>query len=209
MVFDWQMNSNVEVLEKRQSNGNQIEIEIDSETQRALDEQLATNGLINHGIIETATSYPYPVFELDTDDGSLVHGTLENDLEENKENINQEETTKKTTRKKRTKKYSWKLEERKRKCQAGEMYVSSRGKLVPQKTILNKKNCVNSCKFKCSVKISEREREKLFKAYYKLDQNGKYHFIAKTTERTEKERKTKTGPSRRQFSFKYFFLFTM
>lgn len=99
--------------------------------------------------------------------------------------------------------YSWKSEERKRKYQSGQEHVNSINKLVKQKEVLTIKNCNTLCKFKCSSKIKESDRRVLLAGYYRLDQNGKYHYINKTTERVVKNRKTRDdGQSRRNYSFK-------
>lgn len=101
---------------------------------------------------------------------------------------------------------SWESYTRSKKHQAGESYISRRGSVIPAKKVRNLKDCVNYCKFKCGVSISQNEREAQFKAFYKMSQNEKYHFLLNTTTRTETERpKDKNRNSYKQFSFKYYF----
>lgn len=101
---------------------------------------------------------------------------------------------------------SWASNKRSRSHQRGESYTSKRGVIVPAKQIKNLKNCVEKCKFKCGVTISQVEREALFKAYYKMNQNEKYHYILNTTSKNPTERpKNKNQESFKKFSFKYFF----
>lgn len=108
-------------------------------------------------------------------------------------------------RKKVSKPETWKNNIRKNLCQAGKEYISSRGKHVCAKTIVNKKDCLNNCKFQCCKKIGENARKNLFHYYYELNQNEKYVFLKQVTEKFIKGRKTTEGASRRAYSFKYFF----
>lgn len=105
----------------------------------------------------------------------------------------------------------WKCNERKRKCQAGEAYLSKRNKWVPKKSVVNQKDCLNSCKFKCSAQIPMKLREDLLASYYNLSQNEKHLYLVQVTKRISKKRLTKKGDddnelfSRRQYSFMYYF----
>ncbi|XP_031329351.1 uncharacterized protein LOC116160305 [Photinus pyralis] len=112
---------------------------------------------------------------------------------------------KKLVRKKVRKPQTWKNNIRKELCQKGKEYINTRGKQVSAKTIVNKKDCNNKCKFQCGKQIGENARQKLFDYYYELNQNEKYVFLKQVTERYVKGRKTTEGPSRRAYSFKYFF----
>ena len=108
-------------------------------------------------------------------------------------------------RKKVCKPETWKNNIRKELCQKGKEYTSTRGKQVSAKTIVNKKDCKHKCKFQCGKQIGEDARKKLFDYYYELNQNEKYVFLRQVTEKYLKGRKTTEGPSRRAYSFKYFF----
>jgi hypothetical protein len=100
----------------------------------------------------------------------------------------------------------WKSYKRSKCHQAGKAYVSVAGKEVPAKQIKDLKNCVTDCKFKCGTQITREERESLFKCYYKMSQNEKYHFLLNTTTKSITERpKDKTRKSYKKYSFKYFF----
>jgi hypothetical protein len=83
--------------------------------------------------------------------------------------------------------------------------MNARGKKVAAKKLINKKDCSNACKLKCSRKIGNNGRRDLFQYYYSLNQNGKYVFLKETTEKYVKSRRTTEQPSRRTYSFKYFF----
>lgn len=108
-------------------------------------------------------------------------------------------------RKKLCKPETWKNNIRKKLCQAGKEYISTRGKQIKAKTIVNKKDCLNGCKFKCGKNIGGNARKQLFKYYYELNQNEKYVFLKQVTEKYVKGRKTTEGASRRAYSYKYFF----
>lgn len=114
------------------------------------------------------------------------------------------ETTKKLTRKRQVHKSEWKSNIRKQKYQAGKEYISRRGKLVQAKKVVNKKDCMNNCKFNCAKLISDQQRLDILKCYYSLDQNGKLCFLIKTTERNLTKR-PKQEVSRRSFTFTYYF----
>ena len=127
-----------------------------------------------------------------------------------------ESSNKKSVRKRKRNPTEWKANKRKSLCQAGKEYLSRRGKLVPAKTVrksknksnCNSKSCLTKCRFFCERKISESERESIFKHYYKLQQTEKYQFYGKTTERFEKTRCTVTKgegkDSRRRYTFQYY-----
>ncbi|KAG8319030.1 hypothetical protein J6590_100092 [Homalodisca vitripennis] len=83
---------------------------------------------------------------------------------------------------------SWKSHKRSTCYQAGKAYTSRRGVEMPAKKIKNFRNCVNNCKYKCGVSVGPYHREALFKAFYKMSQNEKYHFILNTTNRDQTER---------------------
>lgn len=110
------------------------------------------------------------------------------------------ESSSKKTRKRVKNPKQWKKNVRKTKYQAGEAHTNSRGKQVAEKQIKNTTDCVQNCKFKCSLSISEQERALIFENYYKLNQDGKDNFLARTTVRYTKKRSTASN-SRRQFSF--------
>lgn len=100
----------------------------------------------------------------------------------------------------------WACNVRKLKHQRGEAYVNRRGKLVPEKHVKTTKDCLTSCKFKCSERINDTDREHIFKAFYSLNANEKKHFLLNTTERINVRSRSSDANHRRQYSFKYFFL---
>ncbi|XP_037970074.2 uncharacterized protein LOC105388067 [Plutella xylostella] len=101
----------------------------------------------------------------------------------------------------------WACNLRKLKHQRGEAYISRRGKYVPPKQVRTTKDCLNTCKYKCSTMITDADREHLFKAYYSLSSNEKKHFLLNTTERSQVKHSKKDGENqKRRYSFRYFFL---
>lgn len=99
----------------------------------------------------------------------------------------------------------WACNIRKQKHQKGEAYISRRGKYVPERKVKTMKDCLNTCKYKCSEHITDNDREHLFKAFYSLSTNEKKHFLLNTTERNSIKHGKVTNHKRR-YSFKYFFL---
>jgi hypothetical protein len=72
--------------------------------------------------------------------------------------------------------------------------------------IKDKKNCASLCRYKCLTKIDHQQRKSLFDSYYQLDQNGKYPFINKTTEKVLTSRpKNKDRDQESSRVFKYYF----
>ncbi|XP_023947486.2 uncharacterized protein LOC112052581 [Bicyclus anynana] len=100
----------------------------------------------------------------------------------------------------------WACNVRKQKHQRGEAYISRRGKLVPERHIRNTKDCLKSCRYKCSERINDVDRQHIFKAFYSLNANEKKHFLLNTTERNSIKNKLINSDNKRKYSFKYFFL---
>ena len=87
----------------------------------------------------------------------------------------------KLTRKRTTNKEEWARNKRQKACQSGKAYVNAKGKLIPPETIKSKKDCKNSCKFKCAEKINAGVREQIFEGFCKMDANQKRNYIAQTS----------------------------
>ncbi|XP_030030035.1 uncharacterized protein LOC115447193 [Manduca sexta] len=100
----------------------------------------------------------------------------------------------------------WACNVRKLKHQRGEAYISRRGKYVPERRIKNTKDCLRTCKYKCSERISDADREHVFKAFYSLNANEKKHFLLNTTERNHVKHGKVSENHKRKYMFKYFFL---
>lgn len=100
----------------------------------------------------------------------------------------------------------WQNNIRKERCQRGKAYISRRGKLVPEKQIQNKKDCLNSCRYKCMEHINDDDRKLLFKSFYSLSTNEKKFFILNTTERHLIKDRDKPCGGKRNYIFKYFFI---
>ena len=110
---------------------------------------------------------------------------------------------KKLTRKRSINNMEWQRNKRKRAHEAGEEYVSSRGKKVAAKSIKPKKDCMSNCKFKCDKKIDKTSQEKIFMDFYKLDNGGKHNLNQTTTCTTASSGKES---SRRKKSYSYYFM---
>ena len=112
-----------------------------------------------------------------------------------------------TSRKRKVNTDSWKQNVRKKRRQSGKSYMNSKGNAVPAKAIKTKKDCKNSCKYKCGTIFSDEERERIFNSFYSMNHQEQKHFFNKTTHRETKQRcRTKKGhDSRRSFSFYYYF----
>jgi hypothetical protein len=166
--------------------------------------------------IESTSTPEHDVSSLSEQEGSVILSSetekseddldivTETEVEVNR--INDEANQEKQYKRKRvTRPEKWKSNVRKTLCQSGKEYMNARGKKVAAKKIINKKDCSNACKFKCSRKIGNNGRRDLFQYYYSLNQNEKYVFLKETTEKYVKSRRTTEQPSRRTYSFKYFF----
>lgn len=145
-----------------------------------------------------------------------------------------ETTPKKNFRKRFRNPKSWKANLRKDAHQNGKSYTNRRGKFVESKVVKTVKNCSPlTCKYKCQNKISDDERTAVYESFYSLSSSTeKRHFIIATSERLITARTMRKVPklvnlenvddplesndsedankdlpsSRRQYSFKYFFL---
>lgn len=101
----------------------------------------------------------------------------------------------------------------KKKHQAGEEYISSRGGYVPAKKrkMGEKDSCDKNCKFSCKL-ISENVLEKNFLDFYKKVSNSKKEFINQTTvcvstvPTENKENDIDENSQRRKKSYKYFMM---
>jgi len=74
---------------------------------------------------------------------------------------------------------------------------------VASKSVQNRKDCLDKCKFNCAKNISVEERQKIFEDFYQLNQNGKYHYYGTTTKMVDKIR-SKSEISRKKYTFRYF-----
>ena len=81
-------------------------------------------------------------------------------------------------RKRQINKPGWIVSKRKKAHQSGQEHVNNKGKLIPAKKIVSKKDCAAKCKFECTTKIDKETQENIFTEFYKLDNNGKHAFIA-------------------------------
>lgn len=125
------------------------------------------------------------------------------DIVVQEQNDKQEE---KLTRKKKRQPEKWKRNIRKQKRQAGEEYISTKGKTVKQKEVIQKTCRSENCPFACGRKLNYAERSDIHKAFWKLTDNEKSHFISKHVVRDfAKRKRTDKEQSHKQFSYQYFF----
>ena len=75
---------------------------------------------------------------------------------------------------------------------------------MPRKGVKFLKNC-QTCRYKCSQKISNTEREQIFQSFWRLTDQQKLHFYSEFTLKQEKARTRAIDLTRqRTFSYKYF-----
>jgi len=94
----------------------------------------------------------------------------------------------------------WKQAERKKRRNAGEEYVSSKGKIVKRKEI-KRTRC--KCKLKCQEKISDEVKASIFHEYWKCGYKGQRQFVRSNVKIRDKKRNTTCGNSRRQKTYEY------
>ena len=99
---------------------------------------------------------------------------------------------------------SWQKEVRKRKRQAGDEYISSRGKLFLKKVIKLTKDCKGKCRRKCGLLFNRDEVDRINRNFWSLTDSQKISYFSQTTEKLEHN--SKKADSRRKFTYKYFFL---
>ena len=84
----------------------------------------------------------------------------------------------------------WTRSIRKKQCQTGRTYVSSRGKNVQAKSIQT--NPWKKCKFKCKENFTKERRQDIHQAYWLTEpKERKYDFICHYVEESEPDKKRK------------------
>ena len=110
------------------------------------------------------------------------------------------------TRKRKSAPKTWIQNVRKQLRQSGQAYKNRKGENVPCKSVTTRKDCLNSCKFKCRQHISDEERAHIFSDFWSMDDSQKKHFYSRTTERLQKKRhRTINENSPKTYSFYYSF----
>ncbi|XP_065643183.1 uncharacterized protein LOC136074884 [Hydra vulgaris] len=110
------------------------------------------------------------------------------------------------TRKRKSAPKTWIQNVRKQLRQSIQAYKNRKGENVPCKSVTTRKDCLNSCKFKCRQHISDEERAHIFSDFWSMDDTQKKHFYSRTTERLQKKRhRTINENSRKTYSFYYSF----
>ena len=103
------------------------------------------------------------------------------DLLDNVEKAVQPSKKRPNFRKRQIKKPGWIVSKCKKAHQSAQEHVNNKGKLIPAKKIVPKKDCAAKCKFECTTKIDKETQENIFTEFYKLDNNRKHAFIAQTS----------------------------
>ena len=60
---------------------------------------------------------------------------------------------------------------------SGQAYKNRKGENVPCKSVTTRKDCLNSCKFKCRQHISDEERAHIFPDFWCMDDTQNYFII--------------------------------
>ncbi|KAG8188807.1 hypothetical protein JTE90_009195 [Oedothorax gibbosus] len=89
----------------------------------------------------------------------------------------------------------WQVNIRKKACAEGKEYISRRGKKVGPKVVINLKNCLANCQYRCAKHVSEEKRKEINRAYYSLkNQTQKRDFLIHTTVRCLTKRPKNFNP---------------
>lgn len=98
----------------------------------------------------------------------------------------------------------WKREIKKTKRNLGESYKTVKGLEIPARKLL--KPCDQKCRIKCTEKINQEQREKLFSQYWVLaDINGQRDFMNNHVESLQPKYQYKKLNSTRSNNLQYFF----
>ena len=96
---------------------------------------------------------------------------------------------------------------RKRRCQSGLDYTSSRGKRVAAKRTKMFKDCKGKCRYQCAWHISNEDIQNIHTYFWSLTDDQKLVFYAETTERIPKGNRKKTRENKnsvRKFTYKFY-----
>lgn len=135
----------------------------------------------------------------------LVNYSNTSDSSESSESDKTPMKRKRLSRKRTINTANWKKNKRKVAFQKGEQHINYKGVLVPGKRIITEKDCLPSCRFKCSEKFDLNCRKQIKDSYYSMNQNEKYHFLLYNTKRIPVKRKKSMDSEYRIFSFEYSF----
>ena len=126
-----------------------------------------------------------------------------NDLLDDVEKKSIEPSKRLNVRKRKTDQSQWVVTKRQKAVESGKEHINNKGKTIPAKKIVLKKDCAAKCKFDCCSKIDKETQESIFLQFYKLDREQKHAFIAQTTvcSSTAAEK-----TSRKNFNYTYFLL---
>ena len=106
-------------------------------------------------------------------------------------------------RKRKTDESGWIVSKRQKAVQSGKEHINNKGKRIPAKKIISKKDCTAKCKFDCFSKINKETQENIFLQFYKLDNSAKHAFIAQTTVCSSTAAEETT---RKKFNYSYYLL---
>lgn len=105
------------------------------------------------------------------------------------------------TKKKRRLPDTWKQNIRKKLRQAGQEYLSQRGKVMKAKHV--KPPCVNSCFYMCTQHFSDSDRNEIFSKFWNLSDEEKNSFYCQFVKKKNVERKRIKGSERKKNTFQY------
>ncbi|XP_034244966.1 uncharacterized protein LOC117647355 [Thrips palmi] len=143
-----------------------------------------------------------------TNDSDIIDEASDQEIIEDQEpEPNQDptpENVKKRTRKRQRKPDTWLVNIKKQKRQAGEEYVNKAGVTVPAKPM--GPGCKATCRYKCHSKVSQEEREIVYRTYRKkvTGDQARWSYVTKHVKKDNKKENAESDtPSRRAFTYTY------
>ncbi|XP_072395672.1 uncharacterized protein [Diabrotica undecimpunctata] len=177
----------------------------------------SSNVLLDDLSLSSSESDPFGGDDEDNDPNYELKATVGrhnqvpiNDSEFDSSDVEDTSEKEKKYRKRKRKYNTWRRTEIKASRNSGKSYINWKGNLVPERKI--KVSC--KCRMKCSDKIKEGDREKIFLEYWNLaDINRQRDYISKfvqcnnkarTRIRNNADKTTEDLTSRRNFTFVYY-----
>lgn len=97
---------------------------------------------------------------------------------------------------------NWKINVRKINYQKGVQHFNSKGILSNARKI--KKSCDQKCFRKCNLRITNKEREILFKSFYNIDLKGKRDLINRSVEKSLISKNSSNSVKRYNYNYHFF-----
>jgi len=140
--------------------------------------------------------------EINTETNNSSNETIES-LEGEGSETNRNHSVVARGRKRHRDESSWAKNVRKRRRQAGDEYMTTKGVVKRARGVKTTKDCAGKCKYKCSSFFSESRRKNIFDSFWKLNDTEKNSFYGNTTDCQLKERK-RGNSDRKKKSVKYY-----